>query len=114
MQWANFKPFVAIAKGKAEPSMDLVGKAEALVQLSKGVLVNFPEGSGGGKSRAKAAIWDNWPQFEKKAAAFQAATPGLVAAAKSGDAAKIKGAVGAVGQVCGSCHKAFRAPKKKK
>ncbi len=112
--WKNFKPFTLVAKGEAEPSMGLVGNAAALQQLSKGLLVLFPQGSGGGKSRAKPEIWSDWAGFQKAVANFQAAAPGLVPAAKSGDAGKIKAATGAVGKACGGCHKPYRAPKKKK
>ncbi|MDP6707428.1 MAG: cytochrome c [Alphaproteobacteria bacterium] len=109
----NFKPLGAVAKGKAPYTMALVGNAEAMVQLSKGILTHFPEGSADSKSRAKPEIWSDWAGFQKAAAAFEAATPGLVVAAKSGDQAKIGAAVGAVGKTCGGCHKPYRKPKKK-
>ena len=111
--WANFKPFVAVAKGEAEPSSALVGNADALEQISKRLLTLFPEGSTSDKSRAKPEIWANWADFEQKAAAFQKAIPDLAAAANSGDKAKIGVAVKAVGGACGACHKAYRKPKKK-
>ncbi len=109
----NFKPMVAVAKGKAAYTPALVGNAEAIVRLSKGILSLFPEGSGGEKSRAKPEIWGDWANFEKAALAFQAAVPGLVPAAKSGDVVRIGAAVGAVGKTCGGCHKPYRKPKKK-
>ncbi len=42
----------------------------------------------------------------------QAATPILVAAAKTGDAGAILGALKIVGKNCGGCHKPYRVPKK--
>ena len=110
----NLKPLGAIAKGEAEYTMSADSNAKAIEQISKGILVLFPEGSGGGKSRAKPEIWSDWAGFTKAAKNFQAAAPGLVAAAKTGDSAKIGAAVKAVGKTCGGCHKPFRAPKKKK
>ena len=101
-----------VAKGEMAYSMEIVGNAEAVVQLSKGLLVLFPEGSGGGESRAKPEIWSNWPDFESKAKALETAAPGLVPAAKSGDVEQIKAAVGAAGAACGGCHKQYRAEKK--
>ena len=111
--WANFKPFVAVAKGEAEPLPALVGNANALEQISKRLMTLFPEGSTSDESRAKPEIWANWADFQQKVAAFQTAVPDLVAAAKSGDKAKIGAAVKAVGGTCGACHKSYRKPKKK-
>ena len=110
---ANLGALGKVAKGEAECTPALVGNAEALVQLSKGYLLLFPKDSGGGKSRAKAEIWSDWAGVEEKIKALQAAALGLPAAAKSCDSAKIGAAVKATGSACGSCHKAYRAPKKK-
>jgi cytochrome c556 len=101
-----------VAKGEMAYSMELVGNAEAVVQLSKGLANMFPEGSGGGETRAKPEIWANWADFEAKAKALEDAAPQLVVATKSGDIEQIKAAVGAVGGTCGGCHKAYRAEKK--
>ncbi len=109
--WKNFKPITLVAKGKAEYSMTLDGNAAALVQLSKNIEILFPEGSKG--KRTKPEIWTNWGDFVKAADALEKATPGLLAAVKTGDKDKIGAAVGMVGKACGSCHKPFRAPKKK-
>ena len=110
-QWANFKPILAVAKGKAEYSMALDGNAAALVQLTKNIEILFPEGSKG--KRTKPEIWANWGKFVQAADALEKATPKLLAAVKTGDKGKIGAAVGVVGKACGSCHKPFRAPKKK-
>ena len=110
---ANLKPFVAVSKGKAEPSPALVANANALEQVSKTLLTLFPKDSTSDTSRAKPEIWANWADFELKVAAFQNAVPGLIAAAKSGDKAEIGAATKAVGGACGGCHKLYRKPMKK-
>ncbi len=110
-QAKNLGAIGAVAKGKAEYSMALVGNAEALVQLTKNIEILFPPGSKG--KRTKPEIWSDWAAFVKGADALEKATPGLVVAVKTGDIAKIGAAVKMVGKACGGCHKPFRAPKKK-
>lgn len=110
-QAKNLGAIGAVAKGKAEYSMALVGNAEALVQLTKNIEILFPPGSKG--KRTKPEIWTDWAAFVKAAEALEKATPGLVVAVKTGDKDKIGAAVKMVGKACGSCHKPFRAPKKK-
>ena len=98
-----------VAKGEAEYSPALVERAKRMDLLSKTVLVLFPQGSEG--RRSKAEIWSDWAGFEKAANAFTAATPALVSAVESGDKGQIGAALGAVGKSCGGCHKPFRKPK---
>jgi cytochrome c556 len=61
----------------------------------------------GGKTKAKAEIWKDKASFDKLAEAMQAEIPKLVAAAQSGDVAKLKPAVSAVGEACKNCHDKF-------
>ena len=101
-----------VAKGEMAYSAETVTHAEALEAASKVLLEWFPEGSmGGDDSRAKAEIWTDWDGFKKAAMDFEAAAPGLVAAAKTGDRGQIGAALGAVGKTCGGCHKPYRKPK---
>lgn len=110
----HMKALGAIAKGEAKFNADTAAHAQALVANSKALTDKltalFPEGSGGGKSRAKEEIWADWPAFQKAAADFEAAAPMLVPAAESGDPAKLGAALKQVGQTCGGCHKPFRKP----
>ncbi|MEQ9642658.1 MAG: cytochrome c [Alphaproteobacteria bacterium] len=100
-----------VAKGEMEYSAETVTHAEGLEKMSKQLIDWFPEGSGGENTRAKPEIWTDWDTFKQKAMDFEAATPALVAAAKTGDRAQIGAALGAVGKTCGGCHKPFRTPK---
>jgi cytochrome c556 len=59
-------------------------------------------------SRALPAIWENPEEHQAQIAAFQEATAALQAAAGT-DQASLQAALQGVGQVCGSCHEAFRA-----
>lgn len=100
-----------VAKGEMAYSPETVTHAEGLEKMSKDLLSWFPQGSGGDNTRAKPEIWADWATFEKKAMDFQAATPALVAASKTGDPKQIGAALGAVGKTCGGCHDDFRKPK---
>jgi cytochrome c556 len=108
----HMKALGAVAKGEAKADAGTVVHAMAVHELSATVAHLFPAGSGGGESRALPKIWEDWDGFVKAAGAFEAATPQLVAAAKTGDAAQIGAALGAVGKTCGGCHKPYRAEKK--
>jgi cytochrome c556 len=83
---------------------DLVGSSDQIPGL-------FPKGSTKGKTKATAAIWDKRDEFEGYAKSLGKAAGELGAAAKNKDEAAVEAKVKSVGEVCGSCHKAFRADK---
>ena len=83
---------------------DLMGNSEKIVAL-------FPKGSTTGKTKATAAIWEKSDDFGKAAKNLGKAAGELAAAAKSGNDAEVGVKVKALGDACGSCHKAFRAEK---
>ena len=83
---------------------EIMGTAEKIPDL-------FPKGSTKGKTKAKAEIWDNWDDFTKNAKNLRKAASELADAAKAKDDAAVTAKVKAVGEACGSCHKAFRAEK---
>ena len=61
-------------------------------------------------SRAKPEIWTDFAGFEQDNADLAAATVALAAVAGDGLDA-LKTAFGPVGQACGACHEAYRAPR---
>jgi cytochrome c556 len=72
---------------------------------------NFPRGSGkasGVTTEAGPDIWTKPAEFAAKRRAALAATDALKKAAATGDIAKIRPAVGAVGAGCKGCHDQFR------
>jgi cytochrome c556 len=111
-QGGYFKALNQTAKGELPFSPDTVKAAEGVVGTSKQIAVVFKDGAPGKGSAAKPEIWSDWADFEKAAKNLEAATPQLVAAAQSNDPAKLGEANKAVGAVCGTCHKAFKAEKK--
>ena len=80
---------------------DIMGSAEKIPSL-------FPKGSTKGKTKAKAEIWEKSDDFAKAAKNLEKAASELAAAAKSKDDAAVGTKVKALGDACGSCHKAFR------
>jgi len=83
---------------------DIMGTAEKIPSL-------FPKDSTKGKTKAKAEIWEKPDEFAKAAKNLGKAASELAAAAKAKDDAEIGVKVKALGDACGSCHKAFRAEK---
>jgi len=83
---------------------DIMGTAEKIPGL-------FPKGSTAGKTKATPAIWEKSDDFSKAAKNLNKAASELAAAAKSGNDAEVGVKVKALGDACGSCHKAFRAEK---
>lgn len=64
-----------------------------------------------GKTKAKAKIWDNYPEFEKHAKKLVDASAHLEQVAAGSDMSATFEAVKAVGKSCGGCHKEFRKKK---
>ena len=69
----------------------------------------FPEGSGGGDSRAKPEIWTDRAGFDKAMKDAQAAAAALAAVT---DEAAYGNALKNLGGSCKTCHDMYRLPKK--
>jgi cytochrome c556 len=83
---------------------DIMGNAEKIPSL-------FPKGSTNGKTKAKPEIWEKPDQFAAMPKKLGKAASELAAAAKAGNDAEVGVKVKALGAVCSSCHKEFRASK---
>jgi cytochrome c556 len=111
---ANFKPLGNVLKGTT-PS----DAAEAQKNISRiaflAELLNdaFPEVSNVGEpdSKAKAEIWTNRADFDKKLKQFQTDAIALVQvnATEQGATEPFKAAVTALGQDCKACHDLYKA-----
>lgn len=105
----------AMAKGETEFDTAVATSAAqnlaSVAKLDRSIL--WLEGSIQGDvpdTRAKAEIWTDAAGFEKASTDLEAAADGLVAAA-SADVAALQTAMGAAGQTCSTCHKAYRGPR---
>ena len=96
---------------KDYPNIEL--KAKEIMGNMDRLLDLFPKGSISEKSRAKPEIWERWDEFSKEPDKVRKAAQELADAAKAQDEEKIKDSFKALGQGCASCHKSFRAEKKK-
>jgi cytochrome c556 len=115
---AHYKEIGAAMKGLSEqmkspaPNLAQVQTyARRLDDLAPQIPGWFPAGSGpasGLKTQAKAAIWERPDEFKADAASFAQNAHKLQLAAARGDLAGVGAALPAVGQSCGTCHKAFR------
>ena len=83
---------------------DIMGTADKIPSL-------FPKGSTTGKTKAKPEIWEKSDEFAKNAKNLSKAAGELATAAKSQDESAVGTKFKALGEVCSSCHKEFRADK---
>ena len=68
----------------------------------------IPGSDEGAPTKAKPEIWKEPAKFKQYQLDLQAATPKLVAAARTGDMNQIKPAFNDVGEACKNCHDDFR------
>jgi cytochrome c556 len=68
-----------------------------------------PNTDKGGNTKARAEVWEDSAKFTAAQERLQSTMPKLVAAADTGDKAKVKEAAGEVGAACKNCHDDFRA-----
>jgi cytochrome c556 len=115
----NLGKLGAMVKGDmaydAEQAMIAANNLKAVASIRQDAM--WPQGSAmedagmEGKTWAKKAAWDTYPEVANKHKALVEAADRMAEAAGGGVDA-IKGAIGAVGASCKGCHENFRAPKK--
>ena len=105
----SFKPLRAIAVKEAPFDAAVVKKnASTILEKLKEAHGLFPEGSGGGDSRAKAEIWSDRAGFDKAMQEAQAAAAAMAAVT---DEAAYMPAMKTLGGSCKACHDKYRLPK---
>lgn len=102
-----------MAKGEAD--FDAAAVQAALTALSNNVqkidiAVSFPVGSDQGDTTASPKIWEDAAGFQAQMDKFKAVTA-AAAAAPAQDLDGVKAQLGTIGQVCASCHQAYRIKK---
>jgi cytochrome c556 len=108
-----FRPFGAIVKGNAAyDEAEVAKRAARIVFLSGLVGENFPEGSNVGEpeSKAKADVWSNRADFDKKLKEFQTHAEAFVEinAKEKGATDAWKAAVASLAQDCKGCHETYK------
>jgi cytochrome c556 len=84
--------------------------AEAIAEHAAHIAHLFPAGSTQPPTRARATIWQNWADFEKKAKALETASRRLAGADDVADP-KAQIAADAVTRACTACHEKYRMRK---
>lgn len=110
---ANFKPLGDVLKGAtpydAAEAQKRVARVAFLAELLSDV---FPDVSNTGEpeTKAKADVWANRADFEKKLKEFQADANALIQVnfKERGATEAFKTALAAVGQDCKACHDSYR------
>ncbi|MEO8155674.1 MAG: cytochrome c [Rhizobacter sp.] len=106
---AHFGRVAAMANGRIPfDAKAAVDNAEIATMMSKLPYAGFVDGSDKGDTKAKPEIWSDRDKFNAAATKMQDEMVKLNAAAKTGDVATIKAAVGGVGQACKGCHDNYR------
>lgn len=109
-----FRYFGAVTKGTiAYDEAEAAKRAARIAFLSSIVEDAFPEGSNAPEpeSKAKAEVWSNRADFDKKLRDFQAHAKALVDvnANEKSASESFKAAVAALAQDCKSCHETYKA-----
>lgn len=86
-------------------------KAKDIMGTSDQIPSLFPKDSTTGKTKAKAEIWEKNADFVKHAKTLNKSANELASAAKAKNDAEMDVKLKALGEVCNSCHKEFRAAK---
>ncbi len=106
---ANLGVLSRMAKGEIPFNREAaVRSAKFAVELSEMPWEGFvPVSADGPRTKAKPEIWKDKAQFNKLAEAMQAELPKLLAAAQTGDVARLKPVLSAVNDSCAACHDKF-------
>ena len=99
-----------IAYGGVPHKEYLAGHAHALHEVSKQVTIAFKEQAmtEDPPTRAKAAIWEEWDEYEAKAGDMEKAAAAVAQAAESGDPEAVAAKLDPLWDACKGCHKKFR------
>lgn len=106
----NFGPMSGMVRGRVPwDDAEFGRRAQRVAQLAPMAEEGFPQGSKVGDSAAKAAIWENWTDFEAKLQTFRTESAELARLASSGaDADALKAQFGKVGGSCKGCHDNYK------
>lgn len=99
-----------ILKNEVDRKEDLLGHTAALVDLSRDMVSQYPEGTGPDayKTEALKKIWTDAEGFAKAVADFEAAAKELHAKAEARDMEGALAAFEKAGDTCGGCHDNYR------
>ena len=111
LQLKYFLPLALMAQGKVPYDASVVTRNAAYLEvLTKMPWDGFAESTKGEKAtRALPAVYADTAKFKQAQDQLHTTVGALGAAAKGGNEAAVKAAVGDVNKACGGCHDNFRA-----
>ncbi|MDZ7825211.1 MAG: cytochrome c [Gammaproteobacteria bacterium] len=104
----HMNAMAGIVKREVPHTDDLALHARGIAELAPLTMHLFPEGSGDGKTKAKAAIWEDSETFASRREDFIAAARNLGEQADS-DMGTFVGAFKDLADTCKACHDDFKA-----
>ena len=109
LQAKYFGPLAGMAQGKIPWDPKIVARNVGYLEvLTLMAWDGFAPSTKDEKSGALPAVFSDTAKFKEAENRLHGAIDQLAAAAKGGDEAAIKAAIGGVGKACGGCHDDFR------
>ena len=110
LRW-HLEPLMAMAKGERAFAAEAFARhARRLDQLAAMPWEGFVEGTHNVRlSEARAAIWDNWADFQDRAERLQEATGALVEALPVRSVAPVRARLREVAESCKACHDEYKS-----
>jgi cytochrome c556 len=107
---AHMTAMSLVVRKQVSDRSQLVVHAAAVRDLSAGIPLFFPRGTGSDKTKtaARNEIWQQSAQFENAAATLRRDSQALAEAARRGDAAVVAAQFENVANACAACHRTFR------
>jgi cytochrome c556 len=108
----NMGPMGAMAQDRMPFNAALVEKNSERIAFLAGMIsdaFNRDTRSAELETDALPGIWANMADFSERATELRSRAEALLTAARGGDEAATKAAIGRVGQACGGCHDEYRA-----
>jgi cytochrome c556 len=108
---ANFGPMSSMVKGEMPWDQErFIGWSGDLAKVAElDIMRGFPAGSGTGRTRAKAEIWDNLEDFESKIADLRRETELMAEVARNGDRKELMKQYQKTGGACKACHDEYKS-----
>ncbi|MEQ8232746.1 MAG: cytochrome c [Gammaproteobacteria bacterium] len=108
MGW-NVGPMGAMAKGEIPFDAERFSfHATRVAVLAQMAFEGFPPSSKSAESHAKAAMWDNYPDFEERMKKLEDSTARLAEIAEAGDKGATLAQFGDTVKVCKGCHDEYQ------
>ncbi|MCU7818531.1 MAG: cytochrome c [gamma proteobacterium symbiont of Lucinoma myriamae] len=104
----HYKSLKLLSAGRITQPDQWLPQAQGLNNMAKMTTTAFPEESDFGETDAKESIWENKPDFNKKAEALLKFSGKLVSVIEQGKQQQAAELLREISQSCKNCHKKYR------